>query len=288
MVSISRVTLRFFCVYLMLGYGSSAFSWNAVGHRIIAQIALDQMTPHAIARFNAWNDVLNTSERRWSLLDASTWLDVCRRSYAGQFDEMHYIDIPYTEDGSSLRIKQPFMNAVVALEQSKAFLLDETKTPHERAVALRIMLHLVGDIHQPLHAVTRVSRHYKKGDKGGNLVYLRKNKVAKNLHAYWDRGAGSLILKQKKSMGFVIKTKAMALEKKWPCVQVVSEFNPEVWAHESHLMAKTKAYPDLKGHVVTRAYERMTQEITAQRLAFAGCRLAQVLNKIDNTLSIEL
>ncbi|MFZ4076368.1 MAG: S1/P1 nuclease [Legionellaceae bacterium] len=288
MVSISRVTLRFFCVCLMLGYGSLAFSWNAVGHRIIAQIAQDQMTPHAIARFNAWNDALNTPERRWSLVDASTWLDVCRSSYPGRFDEMHYIDIPFTEDGSSLEIKQPFMNAVVALEQSKVFLLDKTKTPHDRAVALRMMLHLVGDIHQPLHAVTRVSRHYKKGDKGGNLVYLRKNKVAKNLHAYWDRGAGALILKKKKSMDFVIKTKAMALEKQWPCVQVDSKFNPEAWAHESHLMAKIRAYPDLKGHVVTRSYERMTKEITDQRLAFAGCRLAQVLNKIDNSLSIEL
>lgn len=288
MVSISRVTLRFFFVYLMLWYGSPAFSWNAVGHRIIAQIALDQMTPHAIARFNAWNDVLNTPERRLSLVDAATWLDVCRWSYPGRFDEMHYIDIPFTEDGSFLEIKQPSMNAVVALEQSKAFLLDETKTSHDRAVALRMMLHLVGDIHQPLHAVTRVSRQYKTGDKGGNLVYLRKNKVAKNLHAYWDRGAGSLILKKKKSMDLVIKTKAMALEKEWPCAQVASEFNPKMWAHESHLMAKTKAYPDLKGHVVTRAYQRMTKEITAQRLAFAGCRLAHVLNKIDNTLSIEL
>ena len=55
-----------------------------------------------------------------------------------------------------------------------------------KSFALRLLIHYVGDIHQPLHATSRVDENYPSGDRGGNLFTLPSKKTAKNLHAVWD------------------------------------------------------------------------------------------------------
>ncbi len=55
-----------------------------------------------------------------------------------------------------------------------------------RSYALRLLIHYVGDIHQPLHATSRVNPQYKKGDAGGNFVAIPNIGGAKNLHSVWD------------------------------------------------------------------------------------------------------
>ena len=286
------MNIRFWmaCLCILMGYNEPLFSWNAMGHRVIMQIALDHMTPHAIERFNDYNNALRYKGEPVSLLDASCWLDVCRRSYAGRFDHMHYIDLPFSDDGSRLsQTHEPYpMNALIAIEQSRDFLLQNTGASDERAISLRILLHVVGDVHQPLHAATRVSKKYPHGDKGGNQFYLQKNAVAKNLHAYWDRGGGALHVKSKKSMALSIKNKALDLEKQWPCHRVSVKFDPQGWINESYLIAKSKAYSPLKRHRPTKLYQSMVKETVDERLSLAGCRLAFLLNEIDKTLSGEL
>ncbi len=284
------MNIRSWLVFLLMAYAAPSLSWNAMGHRIIMQIALDNMTPHAIQRFNDYNQVQGNKEGQASLLDAACWLDACRRAYRGRFDHMHYIDIPFSEHiFPLLRAHKPaLMNALIAIEQSRAVLLENNVSPTERAISLRILLHVVGDVHQPLHAATRISKKYPNGDKGGNQFYLQKNGVAKNLHAYWDRGGGSLLVKSKRSMTLAIKNKAHDLEKQWPCHDLSVKFEPQGWIEESYLIAKSKAYSPLKKHRPTRLYQTMVKELTDERLSLAGCRLAFLLNEIDKTLSIAL
>lgn len=57
-----------------------------------------------------------------------------------------------------------------------------------RSYALRLLIHYIGDIHQPLHACARVDTKYPKGDAGGNLFHVPSKENAKNLHAVWDSG----------------------------------------------------------------------------------------------------
>ena len=276
------------CTLLFMCYTAPLYSWNAMGHRIIAQIAVDNMNPSAIKRFTEYNEALNLNNQHLSLIDSSIWLDMCRKSYPKRFDLMHYIDTPFSDDGSKMPSMQERMNAVIALEQSREFLVNKKGSASERAIALRVLMHVVGDVHQPLHAATRVSKQYPHGDKGGNHFYLKKNTVAKNLHGYWDRAGGSLIIKPKKLSLVVIKGKARLLETQWPCQQVSTQFNPKLWVNESNMIAKTKVYALLDGHRASRAYRVMVEQTTDERMAYAGCRLAALLNEIDKTVSIEL
>jgi len=56
----------------------------------------------------------------------------------------------------------------------------------QKAFALRLIIHYVGDIHQPLHATALVDSHYPKGDAGGNFEHIPAQDGVTNLHSVWD------------------------------------------------------------------------------------------------------
>ena len=257
------------------------FSWNALGHRLITQIAYDNLTRHAKITFNAYNRAVEYDKKPQSLVNASTWLDSIRsRTHA--YDAMHYIDIPFSTDGSRL-LDLPRINAVQAVEKSKQVLLNPKASAYEKGIALRILVHVAGDIHQPLHAVTRVSWRYTEGDRGGNFVVLHKIPFAKNLHAYWDKGAGLLVGKRRYGNAWV-KHRAAALEQRWPCEMASIDSNPMHWAEESHALAVKMAYALPYDNYIDYRYQRSASQIIEPRLALAGCRLAFMMNQIDQGL----
>lgn len=71
-----------------------------------------------------------------------------------------------------------------------------------RSFALRLLIHFVGDIHQPLHCTTRVNEQYPKGDEGGNMFDIPYHYTADNLHGVWD----SAIYEFHKTINLVLKT----------------------------------------------------------------------------------
>jgi len=255
-----------------------AFSWNALGHRLIVQIAYDHLTSHAKQIFNAENQVLARAGRLQSLVDAATWLDVMRFKKDAYYDAMHYVDIPFSRDGSALPLI-PINNAVSAIESAVRVLSTSSASPVTKGIALRILLHVVGDVHQPLHAITEVSRLHPKGDLGGNLVLLHKNPIAKNLHAYWDRGAGFLI-SMKHSRAPQIKKMATRLERRWPCQMGAVDLSPMQWAQESHALAISNVYALPEGNNPDKKYQRVGKNLVKQRIALAGCRLGGLMNQL--------
>ncbi len=273
-----RHWLLSFCIF----FSPPIFPWNALGHRLIAQIAYDEITPHTRQVLNRYQLALDKIYKPQTLVDSAVWLDMLRYQGIGWYAPMHYIDIPFSEDGSPLPIPQQ-INAVWAIDNANNVLLNKYATDFDKGIALRILLHVVGDIHQPLHAATKVSAHFQRGDQGGNLVPLTGNPVAKNLHAYWDRGAG--LLKTKKRLN-ASDTREMAqiLEKKWPCSKEDLRFNARLWAEESHQLAVNHAYK----FPIDSNYQQNTQTIIAHRIALAGCRLANLLTQLDLALTNHL
>ncbi len=249
-----------------------------MGHRLITQIAYDHLTRHAKITFNAYNRAVERNGRPASLINASTWLDSIRsRTHA--YDAMHYIDIPFSNDASPLpRLSK--INAVWAVQTSKQTLLNPKANAHLKGIALRILIHAAEDIHQPLHAATRISWRYPEGDKGGNLVVLHKNAVAKNLHAYWDKGAGLLVGKRRYGAAWV-KRHATIMEQRWPCERVRLDSNPMRWAEESHALAVKMAYAMPVHDRVDSSYQRAAFQIIEPRLVLAGCRLAFLMNQVS-------
>ena len=214
-----------------------------------------------------------------NIINSSVWLDSIRgRTHA--YDAMHYIDIPFSTDRTRLPALSP-VNAVSAVNTSKRILLNPKAKTAAKGKAVRILVHVVGDIHQPLHAATRVSWQYPEGDRGGNLVVLHKNRIAKNLHSYWDRGAGLFVGKRRYGSGW-IKRQAFAIEQQWPCHLTEVDLDPMHWAQESHVVAVQQVYR----LPMDMTYQRMAQQTVEHRIALAGCRLAGLMNqlgRVDNS-----
>lgn len=263
-------------IFLVL-YAGNNYAWNAIGHRLMAQIAYDQLTPHSRALFNRYNQSL---EPYLDFVAAAPWLDQLRRDDIHSFDSLHYIDIPFSKGTLPLPpIKKN--NALSGIKEAVSVLSSKKASDAEKGLNLRILIHLTGDVHQPLHTATRLSKKFLKGDKGGNLFRLARNPYGRNLHQYWDNGGGYLMGRRNKSQ---LKEEALKLEQKWPCKEANSQMKAEQWINESHEIAVHQAYKAREHQVPRKGYQHRVQKITQQQIALAGCRLGALLNEIAGDL----
>ncbi|UAJ10313.1 S1/P1 nuclease [Glacieibacterium megasporae] len=152
-----------------------AFAWGKTGHRVIGAIA-ERMISHR-AR-NGVRAILGTE----SIAEASAWPDFERSNpdafWQKEAGPLHYVTVPagktYAEVGAP-----PEGDAVTALKRFAATVRDRNAPLADRQLALRFIIHIVGDLHQPLHAGNGT-------DKGGNDVKVIFQREPTNLHAVWD------------------------------------------------------------------------------------------------------
>ncbi len=267
----SALSIRQLLVFCILFLPIALYGWNAEGHRVIADIATHHMTPQARVRFEQYNHALDRVYQPLSFREAAVWLDTLRYKDIHWFDTLHYIDLPFSQDGSPLPAMNE-QNAVLAIEQAKLTVFNKYSSVFDKGLATRILIHVVGDLHQPLHASTRVSSSLLRGDKGGNLVILDDNPIANNLHSYWDRGAG-ILTKKGLRKSFLIDDAN--------CDVTLMTMNVMQWAEESNVIAKTFVYQ----LPMDENYQQNAQKISETRLLLAGCRLAALLNRMDEILS---
>ena len=162
-----------------------------------------------------------TDRQRWLLVQAANWPDHARRlpdSIRTDFHRgpWHYINqvVWLTDDdraaldgtlthNRSMRFEAPLntsMNAVQALQGNLALFHDRSAPAADRALALCWVLHISADLHQPLHTVALFSESlFPDGDRGGNLIEVRRKAETSNLHYVWDslvEEAGSIDVEQ--------------------------------------------------------------------------------------------
>ena len=154
---------------------SGVLAWGNEGHRVIALIAADRLTPVARAEVAA----LLGGDARDSMESASTWADYIRLSRP-ETAPWHYVNIEVSASGYNAATDCPADNCVVAQVQKDARIVaDRQLATPVRAEALRFLIHFVGDLHQPLHCA---DNH----DRGGNEVAVLIGAEQTNLHAVWD------------------------------------------------------------------------------------------------------
>ena len=260
-------------------YLSSSWGWNALGHRLVAQIAVDQLPKYKVKQLNQLNHELDVVYPPISLVNSAIWPDLLKGYEVTWFDPYHYINLPFSDDHTKLP-EVSGANAVDAVYKSLKIINSNRATGYDKGVSLRILMHVTGDLHQPLHAATRVSKKYPQGDKGGNLYYLRANSISNVLHGYWDKGGGFLspaypVNKSK------LKQMARQLEAKWPCSKAKLNLNPSAWADESHKIAVNIAYSIPEHTSPDRIYQQKVKNISQQRIVLAGCRLGELLQRIQ-------
>lgn len=270
-----KICLRLPCLCFCL-LTAPVFAWNAVGHKLIAQIAYNHLSPETRNKANHLNHALDIVYPVQSFVNASVWLDTIRYQDIKWYDRIHYVNWPFSRDNTPLPPIES-VNAIWAMENALATLKSKYAQPFDKGLALRVLIHVTGDIHQPLHATTMASAEHPKGDAGGNLYLIQGGKSGKNLHAYWDNGGGFLVLQDKSRRA--LRKKAAEITQHWPCNTINTELTPKQWLEESHLTGVNRAYKPARGAIPDAAYEAEVQMISEQRIAQAGCRLAALLNK---------
>jgi hypothetical protein len=210
----------------------------------------------------------------------------------------HFKDIGFRIDGKQPPDPDP-VDAVTQIKLFSAALPKSSgKSDDIRSYDLVWLLHLVGDVHQPLHAVTLFDDRFTKiheaehepdtGDRGGNEInVIPANGTSVNLHAYWDSEFGGYStvfgalfdgFDTKTVDGVVVSTPKIPA----PPADKAAISDPSAWAQESFELAKAYAYADpvLKGEKpeLTREYETNARRISEQQVSLAAARLANLLN----------
>ncbi|MCB1035299.1 MAG: S1/P1 nuclease, partial [Acidobacteria bacterium] len=157
---------------LLLPAGARA--WGPTGHMVVAQIAYDQLQPATRAEVDRLITVLAEEEPKMEhFVPASNWMDELRRLGWRAFDYWHFTNPPYNPEGLASVPPSHRHDVVWAIGQAVATLRNPETPDPQKAWMLRILEHLVGDVHQPLHCVNRYTLERPGGDRGGNLFELQ-------------------------------------------------------------------------------------------------------------------
>jgi hypothetical protein len=291
-----------------------AAAWDDVGHLTIARIAWERLSPAARARAVALLRAAppdaglaqlrpgagGPEERDRALFArAATWPDVVRdrreaaRARRYHHSAWHFADTFWRQDaaGSPVRVPELRMGAENALERIAVFsaaLRDARRPAPERAVALAWLLHLVGDIHQPLHAASRVTAASPGGDRGGNDVRVGGG----SLHSVWDnaldrspgrrRGGGRRQgedAKLARAEEWAERLSRQFPDARW--ARWIADTVPTHWAGESVTLAQRDVYRDVTdGMLLTPEYRAWVQRVSDPQAALAGYRLAVLLERL--------
>jgi len=184
----------------------------------------------------------------------------------------HFVDTPFTQDGTKPLPAIPQPNAESEIDVLRQTLAS-SKSDAVKSYDLVWLLHLVGDVHQPLHSSTRVSSADLHGDNGGNNVKL--SGPSKELHAFWDGLPGdSSNVADAITYGKTLTAADPALAQKAAAAD---------WIKESFEIAEATVYSNPIGSTdgpftITQAYKDNAQKIAAERVELAGERLANLIN----------
>lgn len=301
----------------------AAHAWGCKGHQAVALIAEKHLTPEAKQMVQALlsGNPIDPRVKRYCgsavndrMADASTWPDDVRGERKN--GPWHYIDIPRGKHKGSLEEYCGAGGCITrAIEEQRAKLKDKDADAVLRTEALRYLIHFVGDLHQPLHAINN-------GDNGGNCVPVKyfhhgplpntfhpeHEDYSPNLHQIWDTEIVERDMEISNPQRYAdeLDEKFRAESAAWEAAGI----HVESWAWESHELAETEVYealpekigvePDVKpascadnNHVAKRMFEKHvtvgeTYQTRAAKtaetgIAEAGVRLAMILNEAAKT-----
>ncbi len=257
---------------------TAAFAWGAEGHRVTGLVAAELLTSRTRIRLN---DLIPGAD----LGDIANYPDLNRATLSlliPNSDKWHYDNQPvcqtltfdeYCPKGDCASARVPVLVKILS---------DFTNPPEIRAMAARFLVHLVGDIHQPLHAAD-------DGDAGANFknVLLPGATVARRLHSVWDSDLVKLALRGSSEREFAqqllsrYRTKEM---RDWQKTDIRD------WMNESYELSKSVTYAKLPSFVcrepwtatpiaLPQTYVDAAVEAIPVQLAKAGARVAAVLNR---------
>ena len=243
---------------------AEALRWGGMGHRVIARVAASRLSP---ATRREVRRLLGNE----SLAKVSTWADEVRRDRPATAP-WHYVNIPVYDSVYRPERVCPDGCVIRALEEQERILADTSRPRAERAEALKWVVHLVGDMHQPMHVGDR-------GDRGGNDTRITWDTLPGNLHGLWDTG---LLLATGLDENALVTMLERRLRQRGDLARLTSGSVLE-WAMESHAASRDVVYGFLPATLaLDRSYLVKVRPALEDRLLRASARLAAVLERTLN------
>jgi len=298
-------------------FAHTALAWNSTGHEAVAAIAWDNMKPATrvkamqILRGAQDGDCLKPLDQgndREFFIHAATWPDLVRPARKGDppnpcaerfhRETWHFFDHFWSgTSGGATTDETNFQEPVKPDEKEPsnsvarltAFSPDvacngsaKCKVVPAHAHELACILHLVGDVHQPLHNAAHVVtvNGQKVGDRGGNFFKFAQGTKPSNLHSYWDDIVGESV-----DIAFIDKL-IKQIQKDHPRATLASRLESQqfgAWSSEGLATAKAIAYPSsLKADdgLPSPAYHQTVFNAADEAIALAGYRLADLLDQL--------
>jgi hypothetical protein len=300
----------------------AAHAWGCQGHEAVALIAEMHLNPHALAMVNKLltdyprDPALNKYCKETGLTpmaDAAPWADDYR-SVHPETEGWHFIDIAGDATQKNLASFCSEKNGCLpkALQAQWDILRASDSTPEQRALALRFVIHFLGDIHQPLH-------DFGNNDQGGNCVPVeffgaepqlrnpQRESYAPNLHGTWDSGIIGRMMGDKTVQQFASEINTSLDQQISGWMAAGTKVDPWAWAWEGHDVAMNVVYGKLPhaiplekpvemtscaddNHISTRMlalhedleqpYQDAAVPVVQQQIAKAAARLAGMLNDL--------
>jgi hypothetical protein len=265
---------KIIAVFLLALLPAQLLAWGPKGHAIVADIAASRLTP-------ATRQNLQLLLGADSLASIASWADSVRKEHDESYD-WHFVDIPkdaagFSEERDCFRPQDKHKDALTdhhncvvdRIEMFQKILGDEKASRPDRLEALKWIVHFVGDVHQPLHAIDEA--------RGGNDVKLPVFGSPKcgdydcNLHWAWD----TLLLEHTgySEEEYIGRLNTLIAQKH---LENQAGGTPVDWANESHLQARHII--EAKPAAIDDAYYQANIGLVNQKLALAGLRLAALLN----------
>ena len=256
--------IRLMVLLLVCGVARGVFGWGFPGHRIIARVAEDDLSPEARAGIRA---LIGNRPLESVATLPDQWVDD-----RPQTQRWHFVNVPL--DGTFSDVRDcPDDDCVIAqLQRWTTFLADTSNSQRRRIDALAYVVHFAGDLHQPLHNTTLV-RQDGSTDRGGTRTFVfLENGERVHLHRVWD----SVILAHART------------EQQWVThltnrlrsidARPLQEGSILGWSQDAHALARAHAYTIDDGDTVTTDYLNANAPVVEEQLLRASARLRRLLN----------
>lgn len=281
--------------------------WWDTGHMLVSQVALKHLeaqqtsSPQAAAVYaalqNAVNSLVSYSPASNTFVTAACWMDDLKTRNLHSFDNWHFINLPICDytgenitdscDGISVEsvLDSDEEDVIWAIGEATSTISSKYALGFERGFALRNLLHLVGDLHQPLHTVAMYSNFTPNGDLGGNLWPVPGVPYANNLHKLWDSGVGMLNNYITRPLNTTnenyLSTLADSLiTRVAPIISnVTQKVNATAWALETRELAILYTYNLTFNSTPDAYYIAQAWEVIQDQIGLAGYRLFLILNQ---------
>ncbi len=244
---------------------AAALAWGTSGHSVAAEIAQRRLNPITLTRIE------HLLGNHGSLAAVASWADT-QAKLDPATRRWHFVDIPLeAETYNPARDCQDLVDGdclVAAIDRFEKILANRHKPKSERAKALRYLIHLIADAHQPLHCAER------DGDAGGNRLKVRYFDTPMPLHQVWDY---AMLDRASYDWGEHVEYAEAWLRDQ--DTGALSRGTPLSWIMESHRLAVTVAYATPDDLNLSKAYQDKALPVARLQLAKAGVRLAAVLTR---------